>query len=273
MRINRVKLVFFSPTDSTRKIMEEIAKGVEVPVEHVDLTRLKAKTRDFEEFGRDLVIIGSPVYAGRIPVEALTRLRRFKALNTPAVTLVVYGNRAYEDSLIELTDLTSELGFKPIAGAAFVAQHSFSTPEVPIAAGRPDVSDLRKAREFGIKIRDKLLASKNIDDISPVTVPGVVPYRDEFRKSRAPKPGAEPAAPITKEELCTKCGKCFEVCPNEAITIGTAVETNRQACMRCYACIKCCPTGARVMIHPFFSKEARWLHDTFLERKEPETYL
>ena len=273
MRINRVKLIFFSPTGSTRRIAEEIAKGVNVPVERVDLTRPEAKTRDFEEFGRDLTLISSPVYAGRIPVEVLNRLRRLKAHSTPAVTLVVYGNRAYEDSLIELTDLASELGFKPIAGAAFVAQHSFSTPEVPIAAGRPDVSDLTKAREFGTQIRDKLLASKNIDDISPVTVPGVRPYRDEFRKSRAPKPGAEPAAPNTKNELCTKCGNCVEACPNEAITIGTAVETNRQACMRCYACIKYCLTGARVMSHPFFAREARWLHDTFPERKEPETYL
>lgn len=273
MRINRIKLVFFSPTASTRRIMEEIAKGIEVPIEHVDLTRPDAKTRDFEEFSGDLAIIGSPVYAGRIPVEALTRLRRLKAHSTPAVTLVVYGNRAYEDSLLELTDLASELGFKPIAGAAFVAQHSFSTPEVPIAVGRPDISDLRKAREFGTQIRDKLSASKNIDDVSPVTVPGVRPYRDEFRKSRTPKPGTEPAAPITKDEWCTKCGKCIEVCPNAAISNDSAYETNRQACIRCYACIKNCPTGARIMTHPFFAREARWLHDTFPERKAPEIYL
>lgn len=192
---------------------------------------------------------------------------------TPAVTLVVYGNRAYEDALIELTDLASEQGFKPVAGSAFIAQHSFSTPDVPIAEGRPDDSDLMKAREFGAKIREKLLAAGSLNDVPRVTVPGVRPYRDEFRKSRAPKPGAEPAAPVTRGELCTKCGRCVEVCPNEAIIIGSAVETNRQACIRCYACIKGCPTGARVMTHPFFAREARWLHDAFPERKEPETYL
>ncbi len=273
MRINRVKLVYFSPTGSTKRIAEEIAVGVGEPVEHVDLTRPEAKTRDFEGFGGELAIIGSPVYAGLIPVEAVRRLRRLKAHDTPAVTLVVYGNRAYEDALIELTDLASELGFKPVAGGAFVAQHSFSTPEVPIAEGRPDESDLRKAREFGEKIREKLLAAKNIDDVPPVTVPGVRPYRDEFRKSRAPKPGAEPAAPITREELCTKCGKCVEACPNEAMTIASVVETSRRACIRCYACIKSCPTGARAMTHPFFAREAQWLHDAFPERKEPETYL
>ena len=273
MKIDRVKLVYFSPTGSTRMIMEEIADGIQVQVERIDLTRPEARTRDFEEFGGELTILGAPVYAGRIPVEAIRRLRRLKGHNTPAVTIVVYGNRAYEDALIELTDLVSELGFKPIAGGAFVAEHSFSTPEVPIAEGCPDSSDLKKAREFGAKIKEKLQAAKSVGDIPPVTVPGIRPYREEFRKSRAVKPGTEPAAPITKEELCTRCGKCVEVCPNAAITIGSTVETQRQACIRCYACIKNCQTGARVMVHPFFAREAKWLHDDFPERKEPETFL
>jgi ferredoxin len=273
MVIDRVRLVYFSPTGSTRRIVEEIAKGVDAPAEHVDLTCPEAKTGDFKDFGNELAIIGSPVYAGLIPVEAARRLRRLKAHGTPAVTVVVYGNRAYEDALIELTDLASERGFKPIAGGAFVAEHSFSTPEVPIAEGRPDASDLKKAREFGVRIEEKLLASKILDAISHVTVPGVRPYRDDFRKSRAAKPGTEPAAPITKEDLCIKCGKCVEVCPNEAIKIGSTVVTQRQACIRCYACIKSCPMGARMMTHSFFEREAMWLHSTFPNRKEPETFL
>jgi ferredoxin len=273
MKINRVKLVYFSPTGSTRRIVEEIAKGIGAPVEHVDLTRPEAKTRDFDDFGGELAIIGSPIYAGLIPMEAERRLRRLKARNTPAVMVVVYGNRAYEDSLIQLTDLASGLGFKPVAGGAFVAEHSFSTPEVPIAEGRPDASDLKIAREFGAGIKEKLLAVKEIGDVSPVTVPGSRPYRDEFRKSRTAKPGTDPAAPITREDLCTKCGRCAEVCPTEAIKLASTVETRRDACIRCYACIKSCPTGARVMTHPFFAREAKWLHDDFPERKEPETYL
>ena len=272
MKIDSVTLVYFSPTGSTKRIAEEIAKGIGAPVEHVDLTRPETKTRNSKEFGGELAIIGSPVYAGRIPVEVIRRLNRLKGHNTPTVTLVVYGNRAYEDALIELTDIVSELGFRPIASGAFVAEHSFSSPEVPIAEGRPDASDLRKAREFGAKIREKLLAAKNLGNIPHVVVPGIRPYRDEFRKSRAAKPGTEPAAPLTKQEVCTMCGKCVEVCPNAAITIGSAVETQRLACIRCYACIKNCPTGARVMVHPFFEREAKWLHDDFPERKEPETF-
>jgi ferredoxin len=272
MDIGRVRLVYFSPTGSTRRVVEEIAKGIGASVEHVDLTRPEAKTRSLEEFNGGLAIIGTPVYAGLIPVEAAKRLRRLKAQGTPAVTVVVYGNRAYDDALIELTDLASELGFKPIAACAFVAEHTFSTREVPIAEGRPDAPDLKAARELGEEVKAKLKTVKKLDDLATVTVPGMRPYRDEFRKSRAVKPGHEPAAPITVEEKCTKCGRCAEVCPNEAIKVKATVETDKYACIRCHACVKACPTGARVMTHPFFAREAKWLHDTFPERKNPETY-
>ena len=112
-----------------------------------------------------------------------------------------------------------------------------------------------------------MFEAKSLEDISPVTVPGNHPYRERFRKL------SEPVAPTTKEELCTKCGKCAQVCPTAAITIGPTVETRKDACIRCYACIKNCPTSARVMQDPFFEKEAKWLHDTFPDRKEPETFL
>jgi ferredoxin len=245
MDIGRIRLVYFSPTGSTRRIVEEIAKGVGAPVEHVDLTRPEAKTRSYEDFGEELAIIGTPVYAGLIPVEAAKRLRRLKAHGTPAVTVVVYGNRAYDDALIELTDLASELGFKPIAGSAFVAEHSFSTPEVPIAEGRPDASDLKKARELGAKIRERLMAN-NLDDIPTVTVPGVRPYRDEFRKSRAAKPGVTPAAPITVEEKCTKCGSCFKACPTQAVSWKKKepASIDLEKCIKCRSCILACRFNA-----------------------------
>lgn len=265
--------MYFSPTGSTKRIIEEIAKGFQAPVEHIDLTRSDAKTRPIEEFGSELAVIGAPVYAGRLPIEAIKRIHRLNANNTPAIVLVVYGNRAYDDALIELSDLVSEGGFKPIAGGAFVAEHSFSSPEVPIQTGRPDEQDLKKAMDFGAEIRRKLQTAKSLDDIPALVVPGTRPYRDELRRSRVGMLGTEPAAPITREELCTRCGKCVEVCPNAAIKLGPAVETRKEACIRCYACIKNCPTHARVMVHPFFAKEAKWLHDTFPERKDPEIYL
>ena len=139
--------------------------------------------------------------------------------------------------------------------------------------GRPNEQDLKKVLDFGAEIIKRLQDAKNLNDIPAVIVPGTRPYRDELRRSRLGMLGSEPAALITREELCTKCGICAEVCPNAAITLGSAVETRKEACIRCYACIKNCATNARVRVNPFFAKEAKWLHDTFPDRKEPKTYM
>ena len=83
-------------------------------------------------------------------------MRRVKGDGTPAVLVVVYGNREFEDALIELRDLMVEQGFRPVAGAAFIGEHSFSNDATPIALGRPDAEDLVKARAFGEEVRTTL---------------------------------------------------------------------------------------------------------------------
>ena len=84
-----------------------------------------------------MTILSAPVYAGRLPIEAVRRLRRIKAGEAPAVVVVVYGNRAYEDALLELQDLAGEQGFRPIAAGAFIGEHSYSTTGSPSpTAGR-----------------------------------------------------------------------------------------------------------------------------------------
>ena len=122
----------------------------------------------------ELVLFGAPVYGGRIPPLAAKRLSRLKGNQTPAVVIVVYGNRAFEDALLELSDLVRARGFIPIAGAAFIGEHSFSTHDNPIAKARPDQADLKNAEIFGEKIKEKIsghitcLASPgNLDKIVP----------------------------------------------------------------------------------------------------------
>ena len=265
MKINRVKLVYFSPTGSTKRIMEEIAKGIEAPVEQVDLTRPEAKVRDFEDFGDELAIIGSPVYAGRVPVEAVRRLRRLKAHNTPAVTLVVYGNRAYEDALLELRDLSAEIGFRPVAAAAFIGEHSYSTPAAPIASGRPDRDDLEKAGAFGSMVVGKLRHMRPSGENVPVGVPGNFPYKELRMLSEI--------SPLTREALCERCGDCVTVCPTAAITLKKEVTTDNTVCIRCCACIRACPAGARVMADSRILQAAAQLSEKCRQRKEPEMFL
>lgn len=266
MNFNSVKLVYFSPTGTSRRIAEAIARGIQESCEHIDLTPPAARTREFEKLHENLAVIAAPVYAGRIPSEAVYRLRRLSASDTPAALVAVYGNRHYDDALLELRDLSVELGFKPIAGGAFIGEHSYSTAEVPTAHGRPDSDDLEKAMEFGRKIKEKMSRISEPRDIPPLRVPGNHPYREGIKAT------SEPRDPATKEELCIKCGRCAEVCPTSAVAVGDLVTTQGDACILCCACVKSCPSGARVM-SPWMLRAMEILHTKCNERREPETYL
>jgi ferredoxin len=267
MKIDSVKLVYYSPTGTSKQIVKSIAEGVQFKSAiQLDLTPPAAKTMKLEEFGAELAIIGVPVYSGRIPVEATYRLRRIKADNTPAILVVVYGNRAYEDALLELKNIITDAGFIPIAGAAFIGEHSYSISEKPIAQGRPDDRDKEKLHAFGLAIREKLDAIASVDKSQPLEVPGKRPYKALGERSND-------IAPVTKEDICIKCGTCAKVCPVAAITIGNTVETDLVLCTFCTACVKNCPTHARLWEHPRILKGTEWLHTNFHQRKEPEIFF
>lgn len=122
-----VKTIFFSPTGTTRKVLEAITQGLAAgTVENIDLTLARTRSGTIRELDEDLTLIGTPVYAGRVPIQAAEELRRIKTLEAPAVLVVVYGNRAYEDALLELKAIAQEVGFKPLAGAAFVGAFFFN---------------------------------------------------------------------------------------------------------------------------------------------------
>jgi flavodoxin len=177
MEVKQVKLIYFSPTETTQKVLESIAMGINVEdVEHINLTLPEVAQQTIPPFSNELVIIGAPVYGGRLPVDAINRFKQIKASKTLAILIVVYGNREFEDALLELKNLAIEfallelknlaieLGFIPVAGGAFIGEHSFATKDVPIANGRPDSLDVQKAMDFGAKIKDKITALKSPDD-------------------------------------------------------------------------------------------------------------
>jgi ferredoxin len=213
----------------------------------------------------ELAILGAPVYGGRVPPEAARRLRRLEAHDVPAVVVAVYGNREYEDALLELRDLAVELGCRPVAGGAFIGEHSYDTETTPIATGRPDREDLEKAREFGGLIREKMRGFRTLDEMPMLQIPGDFPYKEWSPSSDI--------SPVTDETLCTLCGTCATVCPTAAITVEAAVMTDKKACIWCCACVKNCPTGARVMGDPRVLHSAEWLSKNCHQRKEPEMYV
>jgi len=266
MNIETVKLVSFSPTGTSRTVIESIAQGLNPDrIEHIDITTPDARKDPLNASDHDLLIIGVPVYMGRIPALLTDWLNAIKAENTPAVCVVVYGNRVYDDALLELKDFMIKGGCIPIAGAAFIGEHSFSSPNVPTAHGRPDAEDIHQAVIFGQKIQQKLQNISDISRISEVQVPGFSPYRGDTTLWTVDF--------LEVSDECTQCGICVQNCPVGAIDQQNPRLIQVEKCITCCACMKNCPEHARTM-KPGLVKDAQLrLHTLYSERKEPEIFI
>ncbi|MBN1663169.1 MAG: 4Fe-4S binding protein [Deltaproteobacteria bacterium] len=266
MDIHSVKLVYFSPTQTTEKVLKAIAKGISVPdVGSIDMTGPDSRIEAGISDDHTLYIFGAPVYAGRVPALAVKRFAQIRGNGAPAVAVVVYGNRAYDDALLELRDLLGQNGFTPVAGAAFIGEHSFSDSKTPIAKGRPDPEDLEKAAQFGASLADKIKAIDRPDRQGQLQVPGKLPYQPYGAASGIP--------PVTDNEVCVRCETCVDSCPTGAIRLDDVIVTDAVLCIACCACVKNCPNGARTMEAPRVQKVAQWLHTNFQARKEPELFF
>jgi len=266
MIIESVKLVYFSPTGTTKAVVRGIARGLDPGnVEVRDITLPDARIEPLQVSENDLLVIGVPVYRGRVPALLAGWLHALSARNTPAVCVVVYGNRIYDDALIELGDILTQRGCRPIAGAVYIGEHSLSTDDVPIAPGRPDAGDLFHAESFGRKIQEKLDAIPSADRITDIALPGCRPYRGDSRLQAADF--------IAVGDACIQCGICAEVCPVGAIDPEESRRIDTAACITCCACIKNCPQHARSIKPGSVHDMSVRLHALCGERKEPECFL
>ena len=268
MPIKKLKMLYFSPTGTTKKIIETIASSIQYEKqETIDFTKKKIRENTNADFSGDLVIIGSPVYYGRIPNEVTDYLSKIHVVNVHAILVVVYGNREYEDSLKELYDTTCAAGFIPIACAAFIGEHSYSSEILPMAHGRPDEMDLEKAILFGVTIQNELDFLIKHDNINKISIYG----SSDYRNKAMPK---YPVAPDTLKEQCTMCKRCVEICPVGAVSIDNQsdIKTDMNLCILCFACVKNCPSHARGIDNTLWSQAMELLQKKCLERKEPEVY-
>ncbi len=257
-----VQLSYFSPTHTTEKIIHAIGDGYGAAKSIMDITHNALETLSFESNDEPL-IIGSPVYGGRIPEIVCSRINKLQGKGNPAVTVVVYGNRAYEDALLELKTLVEKKGFKVIAAAAFIGEHSYSNKNYPIAESRPDKDDLAKAYEFGQNI-SKLCKDNSLNE-KVLSVPGDFPYRER-------KPASH-ITPETNESLCTKCMLCVSACPTNAIREDNPLLTDPDLCIRCTSCIKICDYNAREFKDQSMVNIPIKLHEMCRLRKEPEIFI
>ncbi len=276
--LTTIRVLTFSPTGTSQTIADGIVQELisslnmhigqrTMAIEYIPLTTPNdVEGVDIPYSPNTLYICACPVYSGRIAPLAMERL---KALNlqgiedytdnpTPVVPIVVYGNRAYDDALIELSDFFEAMDFIPIAGAAFIAEHSFSNESMPIAAHRPDQEDMNKIKNFAQGIAQQLLSATPLVSIASV-LKGNRPYKTPST--------SHALAPTVNHALCTECGACVEVCPSGAIK--SPFEVDATTCIKCCACIKQCPEEARTLNTPVRKK----LFDLCQVRQEPEIFL
>lgn len=266
----KVWAVYFSATGTTEKVVRAIAEkigditGMEIGVFDFTPPEERTKPRDF--CVDDIVVFGTPVYAGRVPNVLIKYISAFSGGGAKAIPVVLYGNRNYDDALIELKNTLEQGGFKPVAAAAFIGEHSFSRV---LAAGRPDEKDMEKAREFAKMAAEKLKA----EYISPLNVRGNEPVRPYYqpRDRRGEHVNILKVKPKT-DEKCTNCGVCAKSCPMGSID-PTDVREVAGICIKCGACVKKCPAGAKYYDDAGYIYHKTELELGYVRRAEPELFV
>lgn len=241
---------FFSPTGTTYQVAQAIAAGFSCPTTEMDLSKINCNA---ELTDNSVLLVALPVYGGRVPAVALERLTQIQGAGQKAVAVVVYGNREFDDALLELSNALEDNGFQVVAAAAFVAEHSVVRS---IAAGRPDEKDLAIARKFGVDVAGKL------DTLTHVDVPGNNPYVELKPSAFHPK----------ASDACIQCKRCSQQCPVGAIPMDAPNETLDDICINCMRCVKICPIQARALPAPFLLGAAKMLSEKAAGYKLPQLF-
>ena len=246
--------IYFSPSSTTKKVVEQVSGNFDGEKETYDLLNFNS-TKEFSS--QDIAIVGMPVFAGRIPKSGRDRLSKLKGNNAKAIAIANYGNAHVTDALLELTDLLKENGFDVIAAASTVSHHSIFDG---VAVGRPDSADLEKINEFSQKCMEKIESGESLAS----EIPGNRPYVDYKQL---------PFEISCDETLCAFCYDCVSICPEKAIPEDDPIDTNLDLCSRCSACISICPEAARMFSGAAFEAKKPEFESANSERKEAEFYL
>jgi ferredoxin len=189
-----------------------------------------------------------------------TYFKTLEGNNISTVIVAVYGNRDYDDALLEMRDILNDQNFNVIAAGAFIGQHSYTRK---VGNNRPDAKDLKVVMSFAKDILKKL--KKNSTEDKLLFVKGNHPYRK--RKS------GEAFAPKTSN-MCIHCGLCATDCPVQVIDYDDVTKIDADHCLHCCRCIQICPTEAKKFDHPFIESLTKKLIDNCGKiRKEPELFI
>ncbi|MFC1799599.1 4Fe-4S binding protein [Candidatus Eisenbacteria bacterium] len=264
----RIGVLYFSPTNTTKMICDAVASGMgreDPQTFNLTLPSIRRQICDNPDGATaniDHLIVGAPVYFGKLPSRFTECLRSIRGSGKECSAIVVYGNRDYGIALYQMVEILSNNGFGVIGAGAFIGQHSYSDV-VPVAIGRPDKSDIEKANCFGANS----LSASGYLPLSSIPV-----QRDIFSKSDM----YMPLKPVFISDLCVQCGICAKYCPEGILSSETGMNLSRAAekqCIGCMACVMRCKTKARVARPNVMLKLAMRfiLRRASMERQEPLT--
>ncbi|QSX05708.1 EFR1 family ferrodoxin [Sedimentibacter sp. zth1] len=269
----KINTMYFSATDTTKKIVSGIAKKIsennhsDIAINNIDFTIPKVREEQVSFTENDVVIIGVPVYGGRVPNVLLEYLNSIKGNGALAISVVVYGNRDFDDALVELKDILESDGFKVIAEGAFIGEHSFSNT---VAQNRPDEKDMLVVNDFANQIYTKITTEDKI------TTPAVRGNKSYIKHSKPQKKDGKnvdikQVTPKTNSN-CTDCKLCVDFCPMGSIDFNDVSKVSG-ICIKCGACIKKCPVNAKYFDDENYLKSKHKLETNYVSRREPEIFI
>ena len=225
-----VKIVF-SPTGGTARVADilagSLADRLEASIATIDLSNPSFTQQSLPEAEDVLAVIAMRCFGGRAPRVAMERLAKIQGSGCACVVVSVYGNRAFDDSLLEMAEGATTGGFAVTAAVAAIAEHSIMHQ---YATGRPDATDKELLSSFADKIAKKLKAGST----GTPKVPGNSPYKEAASVPLVPKVSG----------TCVSCGTCAQCCPVGAISQDGFVA-DKAACIACMRCVEACPQAAR----------------------------
>lgn len=272
MKTTAIHLVYYSATYTTRlisrKLSTKIAELLNCQLNEYDITDKPEEFAGLEIAQSELLVMAMPVYAGRIPQTAVTALKKLHGHNTPAILICVYGNRDFDDALLEMSDLAQTNGFVPVSAGAFIARHSIFSN---VASNRPDQEDIKDIELFAAKSVEIIkIFSEHPKDLEAaakqdnrLNITGNRPYKI---------PGSMPICP-TGDDSCINCKRCAYLCPASAINPDNPTETDLGKCIKCGRCIVICPQQCRKFRGEFYQEKAAFFDNAFGSRKAPTIFL
>jgi len=225
--------IIFSPTGGTKKVADLFANAFADEYVEIDLTEAGFEGAAFEE--NDMCIVSVPSFGGRVPAKAAERMAKLTGNGAKAILITAYGNREFEDTLVEMQDIMENAGFVPVAAIAALAEHSIVRS---FAAGRPDDNDKKVLAGFADQVKEKL--ANEAENAGKPVIPGNRPYKEI---------GAFPSKPKLTE-ACVKCGICVKACPVQAIPEDLSISMDEEKCISCMRCGSVCPVNARQVAQP-----------------------